>query len=351
MVAAYGLTVLVGAGLVIAVIVGEHDRWRAQDVFQWFYAGRRRRWEEDTGNADPSNEVAAAEVWLGAHQQGTVPQVYRAIAAGWTLDPRRAAEEVAAMPETTPAERALKLWAEVAPTWIATGDADTAEIDAIVRELPGGDDRSMLRSWLALVESGRRWMRRERGWIRPLIAEWPDARRERLGIRRRTRLWLSRFIVLPVFLVSTLVCVSLALTIADPMRQVPADYAETTIYTRGTLPGYDPEQVWITLPHLAAALPAATKADPAVLDPETIDLATSFGLPTLIWEIGRIDVDGPTDFPGHRVWSIEVLLGAAAGDGNAIITFDRDGGPAWLYRIDPVVVPLVRAAVGIDPKP
>jgi hypothetical protein len=51
------------------------------------------------------------------------------------------------------------------------------------------------------------------------------------------------------------------------------------------------------------------------------------------------------------VWSVEVLLGegGAPADRHAIITFDREDGPALLYRIDGSVADALRAAVDLGP--
>jgi hypothetical protein len=326
----------------------ERDRWRAQDVLLWFYAGRRRRWRRDTGLADPSNEPAAAEVWLGAHRPGSVPQLYRAITAGWTTDPRRFAAEVAAMPETTPLERALKLWVVGADQWVATGDADTAELGSIVDGLAAGEERDILRSWLAIVEASRRWSRRERGWIEPIVAAWPAARRETLGRRHRVRLWLSRFIVVPVFLITATVVASLGSTIAAARDAPPAAYTDTDLSIRGEMPFFDAGRTLARLPRLERALPAAVRADPRALDADDVDRLIGQGLPTVIWTTGRIDLAGPADAAGRRVWEIEVLLGGLGPNAStAIVTFERPDGPQYLYRIDRSVVSALREAAGL----
>jgi hypothetical protein len=75
-------------------------------------------------------------------------------------------------------------------------------------------------------------------------------------------------------------------------------------------------------------------------------LATS--LPTIIWETGAIAIGGPADAPGRRVWSIEVLLGHATADGTAaIVTFDRAGGPSYLYTVDAEVGDTLRSVLGL----
>ena len=79
---ALGAGILVAAGLVVAVIALERaagaprtsctGTWRTDTG-----AGGRRRDRTARSSADP----AEAEMWLGAHPPGSVPQVYRAITA------------------------------------------------------------------------------------------------------------------------------------------------------------------------------------------------------------------------------------------------------------------------------
>lgn len=121
-----GLAVAVALGGVVFLV--ERDRWRAQDVFQWYLADRSHRWVRDTGGSGPRGDPAATEVWLGAHQPGTVPQIYRALAALHTGDPRVRARELAAMPDVTPEDRAWRMWVIETDRWNATGAADTSEL-------------------------------------------------------------------------------------------------------------------------------------------------------------------------------------------------------------------------------
>ncbi len=48
------------------------------------------------------------------------------------------------------------------------------------------------------------------------------------------------------------------------------------------------------------------------------------------------------------MWEIEVLLGSGT-PASAILTFDGESGPRYLYRIDPAAFDAVRAAGGLPP--
>lgn len=339
---------LVAVVLVAVVVVLERDRWRAQDVLHWFQAERLRRWLQDTGSAAPNGDPAAAEVWLGVHQPGSVPQLYRAIAASQTGDRFRFASELAAVPETTPTDRAMKAWLVESVRWTATGEADPANVRALTDEVPAGPVRSALDAWLASVDAAHRRSVGDRDWIAPMVAEWARSPRPDLGLRRRSRLWLSRLVVVLVFAISSAVFSSFALTIAERGEAIPAEYTKTTYGIRGDLPGFDDQRMVHVLPALARALPASTRIGSAELSDEAVDQLIFDGLPTFIWDTGEIDIAAPADAPGHRVWEIEILLGGS-GDAasSAIVTFDGETGPRHLYRIDPAVVAALREAAGL----
>src|SRR4029077_16242234 len=73
-------------------------------------------------------------------------------------------------------------------------------------------------------------------------------------------------------------------------------------------------------------------------------------LPTLIWGTDRIDLAAPGDSTGRHVWSVEVLVGGyGPGPASAIVTFDREDGPAYLYRLEPAAVASLQAAMGLAP--
>ena len=344
---------LVSGGVVAIVLVGavialERDRWRAQDALHWFQAGRMRRWLQDTGGISPNGDPAAAEIWLGVHQPGSVPQLYRAIVAAQTGDRFRFASELAAVPEATPTDRAMKAWLVESLRWNATGEAHADRVRALADEVPDATVRSALNAWLASVDAAHRRSLGDRDWIAPMVAEWAQSPRHDLGWRRRSRLWLSRFVVVLVFAVSSVVFSSVGLTLADRRDAIPADYAKTTYGIRGDLPGFDEERMIHVLPALARAIPAATRVGNAVLSDDEVDLLIFDDLPTFIWDTGAIDIAAPADAPGHRVWEIELLLGGSADTASwAIVTFDDASGPRHLYQIDPAVVAALREAAGM----
>jgi hypothetical protein len=337
--------------LVVVVIALERDRWRAQDVLHWFQAGRMRTWLHDTGGISPNGDPAAAEIWLGVHQPGSVPHLYRAIVAAQTGDRFRFVSELAAVPEATPTDRAMKAWLVESLRWTATGEADAARVRALADEVPDPTVQSALNVWLASVAAARRRSQGDRGWIAPMVAGWAQSPRYDLGWRRRSRLWLSRFVVVLVFAVSSVVFSSVGLTLAERQAAIPADDAKTTYAIRGDLPGFDEERMVHVLPALARAIPAATRIGDAALSDDAFDRLTFDDVPTFIWATGPVDIAAPADAPGRRVWEIEVLLGGSADTASsAIVTFDDASGPRNLYRIDPVVVAALREAAGLPAR-
>ena len=179
---------------------------------------------------------------------------------------------------------------------------------------------------------------------------WPRTRRVPLGGRRTARLWVSRFIVLPIFALSAVAFGSIGLQLYDRdggLADVPADYAKTEIATRGDVGDIDDRRLVASLPGLAASLATATRLEAGALDAFRTNDLIAGGLPTLIWDTHRIGLEPPPDAPGRHVWSIEVLLdGDGLGRDAAIVTFDAEDGEAYLYRIDPAVVAAIAAAVG-----
>ena len=98
---------------------------------------------------------------------------------------------------------------------------------------------------------------------------------------------------------------------------------------------------------LERALSGATRTR-GPLDDAAFAIAIDQGLPTLIWSTGAIELAPPPDAVGHRVWEVEVLLGGSADTASSVIvTFDGEGGPRDLYRIDPAAVTTFRRAVGL----
>ena len=86
-----------------------------------------------------------------------------------------------------------------------------------------------------------------------------------------------------------------------------------------------------------------------MLDDVSMTSAINQGLPTVIWETGKIDLPAPPQAAGRHVWSIEVLLGGTRPRSvSAIVMFDGEDGPAELYRVDPEVVDSLRDVVGLQ---
>lgn len=344
--------ILAGAGIAVALLVAvlatERDRWRAQDVLAWYQGERLDRWIRDTGDVGPRGDPAAAEIWLGAHQPGTVPQLYRALAAGYTQDAVVIEREIARMPEASTLDRAWKAWFVLTGRLQDTGIGDPAELARLVDALPPSSDRSLFLSVLALVASARRRMAGDRRWIEPLADERSRARRTPLGFRRRTRIWLSRFVVVIMFAVPAVLFSSFGLAIAERGDPIPPEYAKTEFASRGDLPAFDSRSVTRELPALARALPDAVRVDAAALDDDAFAVLIDESVPTFIWTTGAIDVAGPSDAPGRHLWEVEILLGGS-GDtaSSAIVTFDGERGPRYLYRIDPDIVTRLRQAVGL----
>lgn len=333
--------------LAAAVAVFERDRWRAQDVMHWFQANRTARWHRDTGGVIQLGDPAAAEIWLGAHQPGTVPQLYRAIAASYTGNDVQLSREFAQLPEATADERVTKAWLSESVRWTATGEADVEPIRAEVEFVVDPDLRARLSIWLAQVESFRRWTARDRDWLAPMVAIWPQAPRAALGLRRLVRLWVSRFALVLIFVVAALVLTPTALRVAGRGETIPASYAETTYGTRGKLAAFDEQRFVRVLPALARSINRATRAQERPLGDEAFDRLIEAGLPTVIWTTSSIELAPPADAAGRRVWETEVLLGP--GSPTAIVTLDGPAGPRYAYRIDGDVVGALRAAAGVDP--
>ena len=85
-----------------------------------------------------------------------------------------------------------------------------------------------------------------------------------LGRRRTARLWVSRFIVLPIFALSAVAFGSIGLQLYDRdggLADVPADYAKTEIATRGDVGDIDDRRLVASLPGLAASLATATRLE------------------------------------------------------------------------------------------
>lgn len=334
-------------GLVVACVAWQRSRWRAQEVLHGYANGRERAWLRDTGGPNPTGDPVAAEVWLGVHKAGTVPQFYRAIAAGAAADEHRYGVELSRMTDGTPTERALKLFAVEGRRFRESGTADIDELTTLVGELPSSPLRVDLESWLALVKAQRRWSLGQRDWLAPLEAEQSRSERQALPFGQRLRIWVGRLRPVLVFAVGSLVLGSFAVRDAGSAAIRP-EYERTTYAIRGDLPRFDDQAFVRTLPGLEQALSSATRAVEGPLDEAAFDDVVSNSLPTLLWTTGAIEVAKPADAGSHRVWEIEVLLGSGT-RASAILTFDGAFGPRYLYRIDPAAFDAVRAAGGLPP--
>ena len=345
------LVVGVGVALVLAVttVALERERWRAQDVFQWYQRGRRDSWWRDTGSVSPGGDPAAAEIWLGAHQPGTVPQRYRALAAVQTGDPVVIRRETAALPEDSVLDQAWKEWVLQTARFNSTGSAVPERLAGLVDSLPPSPDRSGFQVWVAMVRAARGRRAGDPGWIRTLADERTRAVRTPLGIRRQARIWLSRFAPVIVFAIPAVLLSTIAVGFASLGEPIPSEYGLTTYSTRGDLPHFDEAAVARSLPALARAIPTATRVGAGALDVPAYNHLVDVGQPTFTWTTSQLDLAPPTELRGHRVFSVEVLLGGS-GDAasTAIVIIDSDDGPAYLYRLDPTVVGRIRGAAGLE---
>jgi len=183
-----------------------------------------------------------------------------------------------------------------------------------------------------------------------MVAEWPRSPRPDLGWRRRVRLWLSRFVVVIVFVVGSVVLTATAVEFTDGSAAIPTDYEQTTYAIRGELPEFDEQRVLRVLPILEAALPSAVRL--RSIDDEMFDRIVQDGEPTFTWTTVAIDLASPSDASGRRLWEIEVQLGGV-GDlsSSAVVTLDGPPGPRFLYRIDSAVVAALREASGLGATP
>jgi hypothetical protein len=343
---------IIAAGTValLVALVAERQRWRAQDMIHGYQAARIAEWVRNTGSEPvPYFDVAANEVWLGAHQRGTVPQIYRAHAAEATGDPAVIARELAALPDDTPLDRANRLWV-LAGTWDLAATRDLSDLQAAVSALPEGEPRSLFEGYFAHVESLRRHRAGARDWLEPLATAWASFPRPRLGMRRSARIWFSRFWPAAWFAAFGVIFV-FALS---PLwaATIPADYAKTELSTRGDLPTEprDWNDVWLTLPGIADALPAAHRSG-GVLDQDSWGQQIVDGMPTVIWDVRKISLTPPSDAAGRAVTQLEVLLGSSSAEhGWVLVTFDTTDGPTYLYDLSPAAVRALQDVIGVVPS-
>ena len=335
-------TAAIAALYTVALWRIDRPRWQAQDVVHRYHALRRLRWDVETGGPSPVEQPGRAETWLALHPRGSVPQLYRALAAAQSGDPVLARRELDAMEAESPLDRARLAWLRVA-TGIDRGEhPDLAELRTSIAGLPAGPDRAELEAFIAQAEAAERHAAGDRGWLGPLVAARPALPRIRLPIRSLARLWFARLGSVLGFLVLALVLGSVAPSVFA--ERIPQEYAQTRLSIRGEHPAFDSDAVTRSLPGLARALVVGTREQLEPLDEVTWSELVDSGLPTLIWEVGAIEVPGPADAPG-RLWQVEVLLGAD--DGRVLLTFDGADGPVYAYRIDPAAVAPLAAALGV----
>ncbi|MEO5965755.1 MAG: hypothetical protein ABIR11_09845 [Candidatus Limnocylindrales bacterium] len=336
------LAALLGATvLVVSVAALDRDRWHAQDVAYWYHGLRTRRWLADTGGPSPTDDRGHAEAWLGVHGRGTVPQIYRAVVAATTGDEVLAARELALVPEETPLDRARREWLAQARVVDAGRPADSARLRELVADVPDTDERSEMETFIAQVEAIGRHQRHAPDWLAPILGIPLMAGRVRPPARALLRLWVIRLRPLVAFGVLALILGSAAPAIFAV--RIPDAYQDTTLATRGTVPTYDEDAVVNALPGLAHAVAEGTRTS-GPLDEVEWSARIDDGLPTLLWGVGKIEVQAPQDAPG-RLWQVEVLAGTA-GD-TVLLRFDSEVGPVYAYRIDGNAIERVRAALGV----
>jgi hypothetical protein len=359
---AAGVVVIAGGAVALAVAtaIADRPRRRAQDGYARYVSLRQARWVRDTGGAAPLGGRGEAEVWLGAHQPGSVPQVYRTLAAGLAGNEHVWARELEAMPSTTPEDLAWRAYAEASHELDATGAADTTRLTAAAEALPDGPDRAWHRDWLVLADAVRAHAEGRPGWLDGLAGLASDAPAPAAATpaapdpagpaptprRRRLRLALGRWVAVIAFLLTALPLAVTAAGIPGIVDRVPAEYARTSFFTRGEVADPDMDAVARVTPALARAVARASTVDAVTEGPDPFNASIDAGLPTLIWRVGDIDLAPPPDAAGRHVWSVEVLLGVAdPARGTLIVTYGNEGGPAGLYALDADLVARLRAAV------
>jgi hypothetical protein len=343
-----GLAIGVGiaAALGVLIVVFERTRWRAQEVLHGYFFERTRRWRLDTGGDPPRDGGAAAEIWLGRHQPGSVPQLYRVSAAQAGGDDVVYRRELDRMRETTAAERAVKRWAVEVRRFGESGVADADAVRGGLADITDPDDRYSIESWLAIVDAAARRAAGQRDWLVGLAARRAQVRPTSRPMRFRIRLWLSRFVPVIAFVVPATFFGAVSL-VAGGRAQIPADYARTELFVRGDVPDHGSD-VWSVLQRLEHALPGAVRTQAAPLTADELSELLDESLPTLSWDTGAIELERPSDAGRHRAWTIEVLLGGIGQNANTVlITFDGAAGPTYRYAVDPGVVRSLREALGL----
>jgi hypothetical protein len=106
------------------------------------------------------------------------------------------------------------------------------------------------------------------------------------------------------------------------------------------------ETLW---PRIDAALPTAVLISGPMSDAEVAAI-TAKELPAVGWLPRDRVTNLPPGGPGLPVYSVLVLGGSTTGE--AIVTFDRETGPAYLYRLDPALAAIARSAfTAASPSP
>jgi hypothetical protein len=339
---AAALGVVLMAVLAAMVVLVDRPRWKAQDVIDARQRYRRRRWIRDTGS-DPPDDRAAAEVWLGAHLPGSVPPVYRALAAITAEDDRQQTTTLAALPSQSPADVFDRAWIRSVAAFTGGGPVDSTELREALALMPDSDDRLMGEIWVALLDAYSRWRRRESQWWEPIGRDWPAARSSVPAARVGAGLWFRR-LALPFAFAATAVTAGVIVTWSQPTDGAGANYGQTELSTRGEVqPDADPH-LWRAMVGVEAALPSARRIVASPLDEEAVDALLASRLPTVIWRVDRLDLS-PGDSPHRHIWSLEILGGGPSP--SMVVTLDRMSGPAYLYDLDARAWSDVRGALGL----
>jgi hypothetical protein len=132
--AATALLVLVPTpALGVGLGIRSRHRWPALDVITWQRWQIASTWQREVGGSLPRN-AAGAGAWLETHPEGSVPTWARATMLLLAGRVSLAQETIAAMPESTPKERRLRLDLQLAADAAAGLPLDATAADAALRE-------------------------------------------------------------------------------------------------------------------------------------------------------------------------------------------------------------------------
>jgi len=315
-------------GAVTAIVVAAcRRRWRAEDVLAWHSGERDREWIARTGGPAPL-EPEEAEIWLGVHQVGQVPDYERALAAQRAGDPR-ASRMVAALPGSTPAERADRAWAFFVGGVVVRPAAPLAD------GIASGD--RIRRVAVAIMAAGGAFTTGAESWLAALVQARSLTGRPRLGRARTLRYWAFR---LRAPIGAALEFALLTFLVLPTLPAAPVDDGSLGPRGAGTV---DRQQLYADIPAIRAALESAQPYAGTFNDqlPERI---LARGLPSVIWYPG----DPPPNLPGaagRKVTAAEIFLGLEPPV--VLVTFVGDSHPTAAWTVDPSLRALLLAAVGL----